>query len=116
MISCAPALERKPAIDLLREMAEGELPSGGISEDVAAQLRRPRADGRPPRDPPHLDATAAGVDRRTRVRGGRRASANRQQPSLYQTRMNSRAWTQVWEGPRTPWSRGGKWEQIIRSP
>ena len=41
---------------------------------------------------------------------------NRRQPSLYQTRMNSRAWTQVWEGPRDTLEPGAKWEQIIRSP
>ena len=40
----------------------------------------------------------------------------RQQPSLYQSRLDSRAGVQVWEGPKDTLEPGGKWEQIVRTP
>ena len=117
MIWGGPALERKPAIDLLREMAEGELSSMWISEDGRLNyVAREQMDARPVTRHITLDdATAAGwtAGRESVVAA---VQVNRQQPSLYQTRMNSRAWTQVWEGPRDTLEPGGKWEQIIRSP
>ena len=101
MIWGAPALENKPAIDLLREMAEGELSSMWIAEDGRLNyVARERMDARPVTR--HLtldDVTVAGwtTGRESVVSA---VQVNRRQPSLYQTRMNSRAWTQVWEGPR----------------
>ena len=117
MIWGAPALERKPAIDLLREMAEGELSSMWIAEDGRLNyVARERMDARPVTR--HLtldDATVAGwtTGRESVVAA---VQVNRRQPSLYQTRMNSRAWTQVWEGPRDTLEPGGTWDEIVRVP
>ena len=117
MIWGAPALERKPALDLLREMAAGELSSMWISEDGRLHyVAREPMDARQPTrwfGPEDVSVAGWATGRDSVVAA---VQVNRRQPSLYQTRMNSRAWTQVWEGPRDTLEPGGKWEQIIRSP
>ena len=117
MIWGAPALENKPAIDLLREMAEGELSSMWIAEDGRLNyVARERMDARPVSR--HLtldDVTLAGwtTGRESVVAA---VQVNRRQPSLFQTRMNSRARAQVWEGPRDTLEPGGTWDEVVRVP
>ena len=117
MIWGAPALERKPALDLLREMAAGELSSMWISEDGRLHYvaREPMDARQPTRWFGAGEVSVAGWES---SRGSVVSSVevNRRQPSLYQNRMNSRAWSQVWEGPRDTLQPGTAWEQVVRTP
>lgn len=117
MIWGAPALERKPALDLLREMAAGELSSMWISEDGRLHYV-----AREPMDARQVvrwfgadDVSVAGWES-SRDSVVSKVEVNRRQPSLYQTRMNSRAWAQVWEGPRDTLQPGTVWDQVVRAP
>ena len=117
MIWGAPALERKPALDLLREMAAGELSSMWISEDGRLHYvaREPMDARQPTRWFGADDVSVAGWES-SRDSVVSKVEVNRRQPSLYQTRMNSRAWAQVWEGPRDTLQPGTVWDQVVRAP
>lgn len=117
MIWGAPALERKPALDLLREMAAGELSSMWISEDGRLHyVAREPMDARPvTRRFGAGEVSVAGWES-ARDSVVSSVEVNRRQPSLFQTRMNSRAWVQVWEGPRDTLEPGGTWDQVVRVP
>lgn len=117
MIWGAPALERKPALDLLREMAAGELSSMWISEDGRLHyVAREPMDARQPTRWFGADEVSVAGWESSRDSVVSKVEVNRRQPSLYQTRMNSRAWAQVWEGPRDTLQPGTVWDQVVRAP
>ena len=117
MIWGAPALERKPALDLLREMAAGELSSMWISEEGRLHyVAREPMDARPVTRWFGADEVSVAGWESSRDSVVSKVEVNRRQPSLYQTRMNSRAWAQVWEGPRDTLQPGTTWEQVVRTP
>ena len=117
MIWGMSALEKVSGLEILTEMAEAALDSTWVDEDgllwyVSRARMDARASVRTLRLPDLL--TAPGKVHPDSVHAT--VEVTRQQPSLYQSRLDSRAGVQVWEGPKDTLEPGGKWEQIVRTP
>ena len=111
------AIDRKDGLELIREMAECALDSAWVDEvGYFHYVSRRRMDARPSAQTLTLsDLTDAPV----KVPGDSVYTAvtvTGREPTLTQNRFDSRAWTQVWEGPRDTIAPGGVWASIVTIP
>lgn len=117
MIWGMSALEKVSGLELLSEMAEASLDSTWVDEDGRLwYVSRARMDARESVRTPGLPDLRTAPAKIAPDSVHAEVEVTRRQPSLYQTRMNSRAWAQVWEGPKDTLEPGGKWEQVVRAP
>lgn len=117
MIWGMSAFEKVSGLELLSEMAEAALDSTWVDEDGRLwYVSRARMDARKSVRTLGLPDLQSAPAKIAPDSVHAEVEVTRRQPSLYQTRLNSRAWAQVWEGPKDTLEPGGKWEQIIRTP
>lgn len=117
MLWGGPALEDVRGLDLLTQMAEAALDTVWVDESGRLRyVSRARMDARPSVRTLTLPELVTAPARMTPDSVHSEVQVKRQQPSLFQTRLNSRAWTQVWEGPRDTLTPGGRWEQTVTVP
>ena len=117
MIWGMSALEKVSGLELLSEMAEASLDSTWVDEDGRLwYVSRARMDARESVRTLGLPDLQSAPAKIAPDSVHAEVEVTRRQPSLYQTRLNSRAWAQVWEGPKDTLEPGGKWEQVVRTP
>jgi len=117
MIWGMSAFEKRSGLEILSEMAEAALDSTWVDEDGRLwYVSRARMDARESVRTLGLPDLQTAPAKMAPDSVHAEVEVTRMQPSLFQTRMNSRAWAQVWEGPRDTLEPGGKWEQIVRTP
>ena len=117
MIWGMSAFEKVSGLELLSEMAEAALDSTWVDEDGRLwYVSRARMDARTSVRTLGLPDLQTAPAKMAPDSVHAEVEVTRRQPSLYQTRLNSRAWAQVWEGPKDTLEPGGKWEQVVRTP
>lgn len=117
MIWGMSAMEKVSGLELLSEMAEAALDSTWVDEDGRLwYVSRARMDARQSVRTLGLPDLQTAPAKTAPDSVHAEVEVTRQQPSLFQTRMNSRAWAQVWEGPRDTLEPGGTWDEIVRVP
>ena len=117
MLWGGPAMVDVRGLDVLTEMAEAALDTVWVDEvGHLHYVSRARMDARSSVRTLALPELATAPARMTPDSVFSEVQVKRQQPSLFQTRMNSRAWHQVWEGSRDTLEPGGTWDQVVNVP
>lgn len=117
MIWGSPALVKVNGLDLLKEQAEAELSACYLDEyGHLHSVSRNRMDSRPSVRTLRRRDVVSPPGQITRGSLASSVDVTWKQPSLNQSRLNSRFSMQVWEGPKDTIDPGDFWEEIVTVP